>query len=42
MIKDNKGQISLEYLLIFAVSLIILIVFTLPLLQLGLENTMDV
>lgn len=42
MIRDNKGQISIEYLLIFAVSLILLIVFTLPLLQFGLENTMDV
>ena len=41
MIKDNKGQISLEYLLIFAVSLILLIAFTLPLLEFGLENTMD-
>ena len=42
MIKDNKGQISLEYLMIFAVSLIILIAFTLPLLEFGLEKTMDV
>lgn len=42
MIKDNKGQISLEYLLIFAVSLIILIAFTLPLLEFALEKTMDV
>ena len=42
MIRDNKGQISIEYMLIFAVSLILLIVFTLPLLQFGLENTMDV
>ncbi len=41
MIKDTKGQISLEYLLIFAVSLILLIAFTLPLLEFGLENTMD-
>ena len=42
MIKDNKGQVSIEYLLIFAVSLIILIAFTLPLLDLGLKETMDV
>ena len=40
--KDNRGQVSLEYLLIFAVSLIILLAFTLPLLEWGLENTMDV
>ena len=42
MIKDDKGQVSLEYLLIFAVSLILLIAFTLPLVEFGLENTMDV
>ena len=42
MIRDDKGQVSLEYLLIFAVSLILLIAFTLPLLEFGLENTMDV
>lgn len=42
MIIDDKGQISLEYLLIFAVSLIILIAFTLPLVETALENTLDV
>lgn len=42
MIIDDKGQISLEYLLIFAVSLIILIAFTLPLVESALENTLDV
>ena len=40
--KDNRGQISLEYLLIFAVSLIILIVFTLPLAEQSIQNTLDV
>ena len=39
---DNKGQVSLEYLLIFAVTLIILIVFTLPLLHESMGNTFDV
>ena len=39
---DNKGQVSFEYLLIFAISLIILIVFTLPLMQYSVENTLDV
>lgn len=39
---DNKGQISLEYLMIFAVSLILLIAFTLPLAEIALEDTFDV
>ena len=39
---DNKGQISLEYLLIFAISLILLIAFTLPLAQIAIEKTSDV
>lgn len=42
MMKEDKGQVSLEYLLIFAVSLIILMVFTLPLSELSIENAMDV
>ncbi|WP_458405337.1 class III signal peptide-containing protein [Methanobrevibacter sp.] len=42
MIKDNRGQISLEYLLIFTVSLILLIAFTLPLTQHTVQNTLDV
>ena len=42
MIKEDKGQVSLEYLLIFAVSIILLIVFTLPLAEIGLEKTLDV
>lgn len=39
---DDKGQVSLEYLLIFAVSLIVLIAFTLPLLEGSMSNTFDV
>lgn len=42
MVRDNAGQVALEYLLIFAVSLILLIVFTLPLAQTAIENTLDV
>ena len=42
MIKEDKGQVSLEYLLIFAVSIILLIAFTLPLAEIGLEKTLDV
>ena len=42
MIKDNKGQVSLEYLLILAISIAILIVFTLPLTQQAIEDTLDV
>ena len=39
---DNSGQISLEYLLIFTVSLILLIIFTFPLAHVAIENTLDV
>lgn len=39
---DNRGQVSLEYLLIFVISLILLIAFTLPLTELTIENTLDV
>lgn len=39
---ENRGQIAMEYLLIFAISLIILIVFTLPLAEESIKNTMDV
>ncbi len=39
---DSKGQVSLEYLLIFAVTLIILIVFTLPLLEESMSTTFDI
>jgi uncharacterized protein (UPF0333 family) len=39
---DNRGQVSLEYLLIFVVSLILLIAFTLPLAELTIGNTLDV
>ncbi|WP_458454456.1 class III signal peptide-containing protein [Methanobrevibacter sp.] len=42
MPKDNKGQVSLEYLLIFTISLILLIVFTLPLTEYSIQNTLDV
>lgn len=39
---ENRGQISLEYILIFAISLIILMVFTLPLAEESIKNTLDV
>lgn len=39
---DSRGQVSLEYLLIFAVGLIILIVFTLPLLEESMGSTFDI
>ena len=42
MINEDNGQVSLEYLLIFAVSIILLIAFTLPLAEMVLENSMDV
>ena len=42
MMMDSRGQVSLEYLLILAISLILLLVFTLPLTELTIQNTMDV
>ena len=39
---DSNGQVSLEYMLIFAVSLILLVAFTLPLADLTIQNTLDV
>ena len=39
---DNRGQVSFEYLMIFAISLILLIVFTLPLAETSVKNTIDV
>ena len=39
---DDRGQVALEYLLIFAISMILLIVFTLPLAEKSVENTLDV
>lgn len=42
MLNDNKGQISMEYLLIFTISLIILLVFTLPLVEYTIQSGLDV
>lgn len=42
MIKEDRAQVSLEYMLILAVSLIILVVFTMPLLNEVMSNTFDV
>lgn len=42
MVRDNGGQVSFEYLLIFAISLIILIVFTMPLVTQSIQTTFDV
>lgn len=40
--KEQSGQVSLEYLLIFSLSLIILIAFTMPLLEKSMDNAFDV
>ena len=40
--RDNRGQVSLEYLLIFAISMILLIAFTLPLTDFTIQTTLDV
>lgn len=42
MMKEERAQVSLEYLLIFSISLIILIAFTMPLLKQSMDNTFDV
>lgn len=42
MMLDDRGQVSLEYILIFAVSLIILIAFTMPFLNETMSDTFDV
>ena len=42
MMRESRGQVSLEYLLIFSVSLIILIAFTMPLLEQSMDATFDV
>ncbi|PWB87649.1 hypothetical protein MBBTH_06170 [Methanobrevibacter thaueri] len=40
--RDNWGQVSLEYLLIFAISMILLIAFTLPLTDFTIQTALDV
>lgn len=42
MFKENNGQISIEYLFIFTISLIILTVFTIPLADLAIEKTTEI
>ena len=39
---DSKGQVSLEYLLILTISMILLLIFTLPLTELTIQSTLDV
>lgn len=41
MINENKGQVSIEYLLIFSISIIILLLFTLPLAEITTKNYFD-
>lgn len=40
--REKSGQVSLEYLLIFSISLIILIAFTMPFLVESMDTTFDV
>lgn len=42
MMKESRGQVSLEYLLIFALSLIILVAFTMPFLVQSMDMSFDV
>lgn len=42
MFKDDKGQLSLEFLLIFSISLIILILFTIPFSNIAIETVTDI
>lgn len=39
---DEQGQLSLELILIFAISIIVLTIFTLPLSELAIGNTLEV
>jgi hypothetical protein len=41
MIKDNKGQLSVEYLLIILVILLAFIAIVLPTLEFGINNSID-
>lgn len=40
--EDEQGQLSLELILIFAISIIVLTIFTLPLSELAIGNTLEV
>lgn len=42
MMKEDRGQVALEYIMIFAISLILLIAFTLPLAEKSVENTLEI
>ncbi len=42
MIKDKNGQMSVEVIFLFAISIIILIAFTIPISQLTIENNLDI
>ncbi len=42
MIKEDSAQVSLEYILIFAISLMVLMLFTLPLAEESIRDTVDV
>lgn len=39
---DNKGQLSVEVLFLFAISIVVLIVFTIPLGHLAISGTLDI
>ena len=39
---DNKGQMSIEVIFLFAISIMILIAFTIPISQIAIENNLDV
>ncbi|MDR3223864.1 MAG: class III signal peptide-containing protein [Methanobrevibacter sp.] len=41
LIKDNKGQLSIEYLLVVLTVILILIAITLPTLEFGVNNSID-
>lgn len=41
-IKDKNGQMSVEIIFLFAISIVILIAFTIPISQVTIENNLDV
>lgn len=42
MIPDKKGQLSVEIIFIIVISIMVLIVFTVPLAQISIKNNMDI
>lgn len=42
MIEEDRGQMSVEVLFLFAISIMVLLIFTIPVAQLAIATTLDV